>query len=228
MMTNDTTLERECLRVYRRYAVEIVETLGFCPYAERSRVEGHTREVVMLSPTLELSTALEVTRAIAHEDHLEIALLIFPRVSEPRLAFARFVERLRAAHQHSEEGLVMAMEGFHPEAEPDLHAPERLVPFVRRTPDPTIQLVRHSVLERVRRTAPSGTSFFDPSHMSLDAFLHTPTPKPLHERIANANHETVRRLGVAQVRAMLDDILRDRDESYASLGEPPRAFDPSP
>jgi hypothetical protein len=224
MTPNDFELERECLRVYRRYAIEIVEALGFCPYAERSRREGHTREVCMPGRGLELSRGLEVATAIAKDENIEIALLIFPRVTEPRVVFARFVESLRAAHQRSAGGLVMAMEGFHPEAEPDLHAPERLVPFVRRTPDPTIQLVRLSVLDRVRRATPAGTSFFDPSHMNLDALLQAPTQKPLHERIATTNHETVQRLGVERVRALLDDILRDRNESYAALGEPPRVL----
>jgi hypothetical protein len=219
----DEALERECRRVYRRYAVEIVEALGFCPYAERCREEGRTREVVMLDRTLDHGRALAEVRAIAEDEIVEVALLIFPRADLRRLELARFVEALRAAHQASSGGLVMAMEGFHPDAEPDLRAPERLVPFVRRTPDPTIQLVRHSVLDRVRRGGPSGTAFFDPSQSNLDELLRTPAPRPLHERIAVANHECVERLGAARVAAILDDILRDRDASYAPLGVPPRA-----
>ncbi|MDQ3034324.1 MAG: DUF1415 family protein [Myxococcota bacterium] len=223
--SDDAALERECKRVYRRYAVELVEALGMCPYAERCRSEGRTREVVVLERELDLSRALDVVDAIAADEIVEVALLIFPRVEVPRLGLARFVERLRAAHQASTGGLVMAMEGFHPEAEPDQRAPERLVPFVRRTPDPTIQLVRHAVLDRVRRATPSGTAFFDPSRTSLEALLREPTPTPLHERIAHANAETIEREGVERVRAILDDILRDRDASYAALGERPRAID---
>lgn len=225
MTTNDAALERECLRVYRRYAVEIVEALGFCPYAERSRLEGHTRELVFFCRELAIPPVLAAVDAIAEDEHVEIGLLIFPRIHETRLGFARFVESLRATHQRSPRGLVMAMEGFHPEAEPDMRASERLVPFIRRTPDPTVQLVRHSVLERVRRSSPSGTSFFDPARMSLDAALHASTPTPLHERIAATNYHTIERLGVPAVRSILDDILRDRDESYAAVGEPARRFE---
>lgn len=227
MTTNDAALERECLRVYRRYAVEIVEALGLCPYAERSRLEGHTRELVFFCRELAVPPVLETVDVIAENTHIEIALLIFPRIHETRLGFARFVESLRATHQQSPGGLVMAMEGFHPEAEPDMQAPERLVPFLRCTPDPTVQLVRHSVLDRVRRASPSGTSFFDPARMSLDAVLHAPAPTPLHERIATANYHTVERVGVSRVRTILDDILRDRDESYAAVGEPARRFERS-
>lgn len=222
MTARDDALMRECLRVYRRYAVEIVEALDFCPYAARCRAEGRTREVVVLAPELDLERALAEVAPIAADTRIEVALMIWPRARCSRIELARFVERLRAAHQAAPGGLVMAMEGFHPDAEPDLRAPERLVPFVRRTPDPTIQLVRHAVLDHIRRSAPSGTAFFDPSRISLDELLRTPAPRPLHERIAEANHETVARLGLEHVRGVLEDILADRDRAYAALGEPPR------
>jgi hypothetical protein len=218
----DAALERECRRVYRRYAIEIVEAFGFCPYAERCRIEGRTREVVLLDRTLDLERALEVVTDLARREDIEVALLLWPRVQVGRLELARFVERLRAAHQRQPGGLVLAMEGFHPDAEPDLRGSERLIPFIRRTPDPTIQLVRHAVLERVRRGTPQGTVFFDPSTTSLETLLEQPAPLPLHERIARANYATILRVGIERIRAISDDILRDRDASYAALGEPPR------
>ncbi|AKF04688.1 DUF1415 family protein [Sandaracinus amylolyticus] len=223
MSANDDALVRECLRVYRRYAVEIVETLDFCPYAARCREEGRTREVVVLARELDLERALAEVAPLAADTHVEVALMIWPRVRCTRLDLARFVERLRSAHQAAPGGLVMAMEGFHPDADADVRAPERLVPFVRRTPDPTIQLVRHAVLDRVRRATPSGTAFFDPSRMSFEELLRSPAPRPIHERIAEANHATVQRLTIERVRASMDDILRDRDAAYAALGEPPRS-----
>jgi hypothetical protein len=219
----DARLVRECRRVYRRYAIEIVEAFGFCPYAERSRLEGRTLERVLLDRTLDLDRTLAAVAEIAQEEHLEIGLLLFPRVRAARLEFARFVERLRAAHQRQPGGLVMAMEGFHPDAEPDTSNPARLIPFLRRTPDPTIQLVRLSVLERVRRGSPQGTVFFDPATTSLEALLASPPLRPLHERIAETNHATVLRVGAERIRAIADDILHDRDLAYAPLGEPPRA-----
>ena len=215
--SGDEALRRECLRLYRRYAVEIVEAFGFCPYAERCRLEGGTREVVLTTPELDLELALETAEALARDERVEIGLVLWPRVRTGRRGLSTFVEAVRAAHQRRPGGLVMAMEGFHPDAEADLGAPERLVPFVRRTPDPTIQLVRHAVLERVRRGSPQGTAFFDPRTMPLED-LETPS-RPLHERIAEANLATVRREGVAGVEERLLDIFRDRDRTYAALGE---------
>lgn len=224
--SRDEALTRECQRLYRRYAVEVVETLGFCPYAERCRLEGRTREVVMLASTLDLERALAEVESLAADESIEVALLLWPRVPVGRAELSRFVERLRAEHQLRSEGMVMAMEGFHPDAEPDARTPERLVPFVRRTPDPTIQLVRHRILDHVRRGSPSGTTFFDPSMLrrlegsDVEA-LHTPSePRPLHERIAGSNHATILRRGIREVSAIMDDILRDRERSYEALGEP--------
>lgn len=215
----ERALVRECLRVYRRYAIEVVEALGLCPYAEPCRKEGRTREIVILAPEPDANRALSAVREVAADPKIEVALLLWPRVRVDRLGWARFVESLRAAHQRDPGGLVMAMEGFHPEAAPDLEAPERLVPFLRRTPDPTIQLVRHAVLERVRRGTPQGTMFVDPSTTSLHALLAERAPRPLHERIATCNHATVTRLGLERVRAILDDIRRDRDAAYAALAQ---------
>jgi hypothetical protein len=210
-------LAREAVRVYRRYAVEIVEALRFCPYAERSRLEGHTRELVCLDETLDVERVLRRVHEAARDVEVEIGLLLFPRLRIERLAFARFVEQLRRAHQDEPGGLVMAMEGFHPDAPADLSSADRLVPFVRRTPDPTIQLVRHEVLLRVRRASDHGTAFFDPSRMSLDALLATPAPKPLHRQIADANLETTKTRTVEAIERIYEDIRRDRDESYARI-----------
>lgn len=219
----DEALAREAVRIYRRYAVEVVEALRFCPYAERARVEGRTREVVSFDETLALERVLPLVHEAARDPHVEIGLLLFPRLRIERLALARFVETLRRAHQDEPGGLVMAMEGFHPDATADLASADRLVPFVRRTPDPTIQLVRHEVLLRVRRAGDHGTAFFDPSCMSLEALLATPARKPLHRQIAEANLETAKARTVEAIERIYDDIRRDRQESYAKLG-----FGPSP
>ena len=211
-------LLREALRVYRRYALEVVESLGFCPYAERCRKEGHTREIVVLDAEATVETLLPVVHTLAEDDSVEVGLILLPRSRSDRLTHARLVERLRRAHQDEPGGLVMAMEGFHPEATADLSNPEKLVPFVRRTPDPTIQLVRLSVLNQLRRNAADhGTAFFDPSKMTVDAFLQTPPQKPLHVRIAEANLETAKAKTVEVIEALYADILRDREASYGDL-----------
>jgi hypothetical protein len=130
----------------------------------------------------------------------------------------RWVEVMRKAHAATRDGAaVIAIEGFHPEAAADTASPERLTPFVRRTPDLTLQLTRLAALDKVRRGTPQGTAFFDPSRMDLSSFIEDDEKRPLHERIAEMNLETVQRLGVEGVRRRMDDILRDRDEAYARI-----------
>ncbi|MBX7194434.1 MAG: DUF1415 family protein [Sandaracinaceae bacterium] len=213
----DEAFVHEVVRVYRRYAAEIVERFRFCPYAERCRAEGGTREIVCLDVTPDLERSLALVRSAADDRRVEIGLLIFPNATLTRLELSRFVEQLRRAHQNEPGGLVMAMEAFHPDASADLDSADRHVPFVRRTPDPTIQLVRHEVLLQVRRAGDHGTAFFDPSRMSLDALLAAPAPVPLHTQIARANLETTKEHGVAAIEEIYADIRRDRDQSYARV-----------
>jgi hypothetical protein len=104
---------------------------------------------------------------------------------------------------------------FHPDAKPDLSDPERLIPFLRRTPDATMQLVRGSVLDRVRSGTPQGTQFFSMGAFDPSAFV-APAP-PLRERIARTNLATTERMGLDELTRRLDDIRHDRDESYRAL-----------
>ncbi len=107
---------------------------------------------------------------------------------------------------------------FHPDAEPDTDEPERLIPFLRRTPDPTIQLVRASVLDRVRAGTPQGTQFVDVS--DLDANLEYAVP--LRERIARVNLATAERMGVAELKRRMDAIVEDRHATYEKLARDSR------
>lgn len=211
-------LEEEAVRLYRRYAVEIVEALGFCPYAERARIEGRTREVVIASVSPTDEEVLAAVEAVAEDERIEIGLVLLPRRSIEPLELGRWVERLRKRHAARHGGTpVLALEGFHPVATADLRHPDRLTPFVRRTPDPTIQLTRLAALDRVRRGTVQGTAFFDPSSMDLAALLSSPAPRALHDRIAEKNLEIVQRLGPDAVARAMDEILEDRDASYASI-----------
>lgn len=214
----DARLAREAVRVYRRYAIEIVEGLGFCPYAERARLDGHTREVPLVAAIPTDAEVLAAIEAVADDEVVEIGLLLFPRLALSRTRMGRWVELMRKAHTAARGGVaVIAIEGFHPDAAADTQSPERLTPFVRRTPDLTLQLTRLAALDKVRRGTPQGTAFFDPSRMDLSAFIEDDGKRPLHERIAEMNLETVNRLGVEGVRRRMNDILRDRDESYSRI-----------
>jgi hypothetical protein len=209
-------LRSEALRLYRRYEVELVQALNLCPWAARARREGHVTERVLLDRALDAAGTARVVRELGDDHEVHIGLLLFPRLTVRRHDFQRFVSEVRDEAARQGE-MLMALAAFHPDAEPDDAAAERLVPFLRRTPDPTIQLVRCAVLDRVRDDHPHGTDFMDPDTLDLSALLTTPPVVPLHERVAESNLERVRSVGIDQVRAMLDDIRADRERTYARL-----------
>ncbi len=217
-------LEREALRVYARYQVEIVEACGLCPWAERARLEGrvHPRVVLAAGEEEAHAASLAVIDALAPDETVEVALLIYPRLDLGRPPFDAFFARMRDAdaRRHPLGAIPFAMAAFHPSAPADTRQPERLIPFLRRTPDPTVQLVRESVLDRVRGRSPQGTEYVDVS--ALEAFLATagPPQPPLRERIARTNLATVERMGLEELTRRLEDIRRDRDEAYRALLAP--------
>jgi hypothetical protein len=215
---SDGALAREAVRVYRRYEEEIVEALNLCPWAERARREGRVREHVLLATALEPVLALDAVEALAADDQVEIGLLLFPRLKTTATDFERFVSALAQADAERRRvgAAPFAMAAFHPFAALDLADPERMIPFLRRSPDPTVQLVRCSSLDRVREGFHEGTAFVDID--ALAARVANPVEDlPLRIRIARANERTVVRVGVAEVERRLDAIASDRDAAYARI-----------
>jgi hypothetical protein len=219
-------LEREVMRLNARYLTEVVEGFGLCPWAQRARLEGRVEPRVFLHDSPEfLADSLLALEALAGRPELEIGLFIYPCLRLGRLPFEHFARRLRErdAERYPVGEVPFAMAAFHPDAEPDLGDPQRLVPYLRRTPYPTLQVVRMSALARVRAGDDGGTLFVDPAAVAAMTFdlatgaqAGAPTP-PLRERIARANLATVERVGTAAVDAVVRDILRDRDETHARL-----------
>lgn len=218
-MSYEDELRREALRLYARYSTEVVERFDLCPWALRARLDGRTSERVILGNNpRDFAASLATLKELAEQPKTEVALLIYPELELDRLAFETFVRelRLRDAAGHDFGKSPCAMAAFHPDAPADLTEPERLIPFLRRTPDPTIQLVRQEVLERVRGRSPQGTEFVDIRLLS-PAALAQPEPVPLRERIARANLKTVLSAGVSSFDAIFQGIRRDRSEAYARL-----------
>jgi len=220
MSSSDDALAREAVRIYRRYQREFVEQLGVCPWAERARLEGSVVERVLLDPTPRIDPALREMAELAADETVEIGLLIFPQARLPRTSWERFVARLRDAdaQTHPEGEVPMALAAFHPEATPAADSPGRLVPFLRRSPDPTVQLVRRAALSRVRSASEHGTGFVDPRKLDFANLVSATPPKPpLHERVAQINQEMIEREGLEALEALFADIQRDRDESYVKV-----------
>jgi hypothetical protein len=211
---------REALRVYRRYQLEIVEACGLCPWAERARVDERMRERVLLQQDgADTGASLAAIADWAADGRVEVALLLYPRMTLSRAAFERFASTVRDldAQRSSLGHIPFALAAFHPDAIADVTHAERLIPFLRRTPDPTLQLVRASVLDRVRDGAPQGTQFIDVRLLEMDAMTGA-RPMPLRERIARANLASTQKMGMTEFARRLDDIRRDRDEAYRALG----------
>jgi hypothetical protein len=219
-MSYDEALVSEALRLNARYVSEVVEHFGLCPWAERARREGRVKTLVLLqdSPTL-FEPSLSSMAALAGDETVAIAMLVYPRLELGRLDFEHFARQLRQldAQRYEVSSIPLAMAAFHPDAAPDMTDAERLIPFLRRTPDPTLQLVRYSVIERARGQFSEGTEFYEPGLHTLD--LPEKKPIRLREQIALTNLESVREAGLASFEAVLSDIRRDRDRSYRALAD---------
>ena len=221
----ESALRNEALRVYRRYMLEVVEGFTLCPWAAAARRDGHVVEHVILAENQgDPQQSLTLLKSLEAHLQTDIALFIYPDLELDRLGFEGFVRTLReqdAARWEVGE-IPFAMAAFHPDARADLKEPERLIPFLRRTPDPTIQVVRRAALDRVRGNSQEGTSFFDLADLGT---LPLPQKEPLslRQRIAQANLDTTLEVGVETLETLFQDIRRDRDESYARLRSAPES-----
>jgi hypothetical protein len=219
-------LRAEATRLYLRYAAEVVERFHLCPWAADARAAGRVQVCVLVEAGDPLRASAEALEALASQEAVDIALLVLPTFEIGRTAFERFVAGLREQHaaQHALGQAPFALADFHPDAPLDAASPERLVPFFRRTPDPTVQAVRRRRLDEVRRGADHGTELLDPQHLRLlasgDLEAWARRPAPLHTRVIQANHRTLTRHGPEAICAVLDDIMADRARSYAALGLP--------
>jgi hypothetical protein len=208
-----TTKDEEVLARNDRYVREFVEALHLCPYARQCRETGklHRRVVRRREDAL---AAIREVEAFPPET-VEVALLIFPEEpvegEESARAFEAFCAGLReqmfAAHP---EGAPFYSVAFHPDLPRDLLDASRAVRFIRRSPDPTLQLVRASVLRSVRGENDGGSRYVDVSQLSLEQAMALVSPITLAERIAEANLATLRREDPARVEALLSSF-RDRN-----------------
>jgi hypothetical protein len=212
------------------YLREFVEALGLCPYAKACREGGRLHRRVLLSrggkpDTAGFAQAVAEATAAALEigrpsqDSVEVALLLFPaltpalaRGAAGALAFealcAALREELRLAHERAHAGSAGAAGpppfycvAFHPDLPEDLADEHRAVAFIRRSPDPTLQLVRRTVLQAVR--GDQGSTFVDTRKLSTEQLLAVVGTRSVSDQIAATNFLTLRREGVEKVRALL-------------------------
>jgi hypothetical protein len=198
----DDALIGEALRLNTRYLDEVVIAWNLCPWAEKALTSGQVRQRVQLDEAPAPEDVLPFLDACDAASDVAIGLLIFPRLETRAAAFDAFAERVRRADHarrpdaattpHAPTFFIAA---FHPAAPMTFSTAPQLVSFVRRTPDPTLQLVRTAVLRRATGEGPR-----------------------VSDEVTRRNFEAVNTRGAAALDAVLRDIRRDRDESYARLG----------
>lgn len=206
----------EARRLHLRYTVELVERFNLCPFARHARTAGEVSREVLLhaepdpAPTLALIVSLEERPAPP-----PVVLVLYPRLTITPRAFDELASRIKDLDQKRHGGRpVWVSATFHPDYPLDLRSPGSIVPFLRRSPDPSLQLVRLAVLDEAR--GPNhGTFVFDYSPESWEELRRRTRTRTVQERIADDNRATLDREGAAAFEAIQADILRDRAASYA-------------
>jgi hypothetical protein len=206
-------LEAAALARNDRYLREFVEALHMCPYAKRCRESGKLHRRVVFSRD-DAFAAVRAVEALP-EDSVEVALLIFP--GEPAegessaQAFVAFCVDLRNRISDAHDGdPPFYCVAFHPDLPRDLHDSHRAVQFIRRSPDPTIQLVRASVLRSVRADKEGGSKFVDASNMTLEQLMAVTSPLGLSDLIAEENLEALHRENPDRIETLLASLRSSR------------------
>jgi hypothetical protein len=218
-----TALERN-----DRYVREFIEAFTLCPYAKRTRESGLLHRAVLLeaggapdtpgfaAAVAKLAVAIEAIEAMT-PGSVDVALVIFPALApaladglEGARAFEQLVaaarERMQSRHTGGDSPFYCV--AFHPDFAEDLRDEHRAVRFIRRSPDPTVQLVRASVLRAVRGGGVS--DYVDTSGLSAAELLAVTSPLPVSDRIGRANLRRLELEGPPKLRGLLAGIRAHR------------------
>jgi hypothetical protein len=202
----EARLAAEALRRNDRYLREVVEGLNVCPFARGARVSGRAVREVILHDRCEVAALTDVVERYERGPvEIEIVQLILPRVTAGARDFEACVAAIRAERASRPGTGLFALAAFHPDFVLDARNPHTAVPFFRRSPDPTIQLVRLSTLDAL--------SCHDAMNTEVIArFLRggEPPPLSLSARITRDNYEHILRDGGAAIAAIYASIAHDR------------------
>jgi len=197
------SIEAAALARNDRYLREFVEALELCPFARRCRETGRLARRVLRGGRPGESTAAAVRELEAtDEEQVEVALLIYPELE----GGVRELEELRDEVRRSLR--LFHCVAFHPDLPMDLSDENRAVSFLRRSPDPTLQLVRIATLDRVRSGRPAGSVYLDPSKLSADELRSLQPALTVSEQIARANLRTLQRHDATRLASLLAELRR--------------------
>lgn len=182
--------------------LRVIEGYDLCPFARSCRTSGQLLRRVVRGPDLPtalLNQLLELQ--VSRDGDFEVALLIAPDYPDGARPWEALIQQLNAQVQ-----ALLAVQGavptcycvaFHPQMAYHTETPLQLVGLLRHSPDPTLQLVRREVLDRVRGYQ-GEHRFLDPQEWATpaqalaaaEALVGRP---PLSDRIAAANYATWQR-----------------------------------
>jgi len=190
-------------RLLDSYLVEIVEAYELCPWARAARTGGELAVRVVWQQPPEDVWVAAAQEALARPG-TRVAMVIAPEWrGELRGLRDRVAARIPTA----------GVADFHPDAPLDLASPAKLVPFLRRSPDPLLQLVPLSLLQAVRGAPPPPPLAEQARMLRGDAASRESTV----DRLARENHARIARARDHAI-ARLADIAADRAASYARVG----------
>jgi hypothetical protein len=212
-VTSPEAKSAEVTRIFERYLVEVVERHELCPWARAARERGELAVGILWgAPTL-ADWVAEAERLLA-APATRVAMVIAPEQAVARAQLAALRDAVAARIPSA------GVADFHPDAALDLTTPARLVPFLRRSPDPLLQLVPLALIDEARAAGHLAPATDVPALAAQGAMLtgHAAAPRnDLTTRIAAANHATVTAARVA-ITSTLDAIADDRAEAYPRAG----------
>jgi hypothetical protein len=197
----------EVRRLLDRYIVEIVETYDFCPWAKAARTGGELA-VDVLWDTPALDQWIAAAERLLARPETRVAMVVAPELAATPAELRAIRDRVAARIPNA------GVAEFHPDATLDPGTPARLVPFLRRSPDPLLQLVPLELLDRVR-AYPAVVDITEQAQML--GGLAAPLRGDIADTLAESNHARVA-VDHAAIAAALDDIAADRRRSYAHAG----------
>src|SRR4051812_33073978 len=99
-MVDRDALRAEALRIHLRYSVEVIEALGFCPWAQAARIAGRVRTIVAFGNPNDTAVTfhaqiLQEIDALEADENVDVGLLVFPELTSSRIAFQHLAARVR-------------------------------------------------------------------------------------------------------------------------------------
>lgn len=225
---SDELLIGEATRLCRRYVDEVVLEFRLCPWAAPALLQNRVAILVQTSAIESEAEFADPAKNLAQTlaepslEPYEILLLPLPRFALGRLSLDAFLRqvRLELSARVAPSEAPFALAAFHPEATLDDKNAERMIPFLRRSPDPMIQAVRSEHLRRLEDVDAPGTGFV--SAADLLTLATARERLTLRKRVAEENRRTLADRGVESFEAAIQSIIADREASYSKLGLAPQ------